>query len=768
MRRSRRCAALVTVLGSLILLATPAAAQQTVAGDVLVAWGDGPEGPHVPYVIGADGNRINVVLDPAALQALGGIGRLENRRLSISGDFLNAPTADAAGLFMGFDAQVVATAKVAADATAAARDSGTARVIVFLDASFVPEGLLPNAAAVTDQQNGIAAARAAALADIPAGEFSLRRQFDEIPIVSGDATAAGLAALEASSAVLRVMVDYPMRPLLADSAVLIGANTAWSMGFTGDRHMVAVLDTGVLKTHSFFGGRVATEACYSSAGANLVHLCPGGVDTTAVNSGMPTGCVGVSGCDHGTHVAGIAAGAAYSGTGAVTFSGVGRAARIAAIQVFTRNNSSASCGGSAPCLLAYNDDLLAGLTRVYDLRNTYKIASANMSIGGGLYSPPNCDTGNPLLAIINNLRSVGIATVVAAGNDSSRTQISYPACTSSAISVGSTTKAPESVSSFSNASTQMTMWAPGSSITSSVITSTTSFGAKSGTSMAAPHVAGAWTILKEKRPYALGDEIRNAITSTGLSITDTRTGGSVTKPRIRVPNALNAINFSTPVVQLWNSVTTGTVITLWARVQNTGTVALPANDAVWFWVDGYGYVGSTSVAGLAPGGLVWYPFNWTIPANASGAINYWARVWDGAQGGFWTGAWAGPQAINVGYPAPITQLWPPYDQGGSNTINRGDTTRLWAYVSNNRTAVLPAAGVYFNVAPTGPFPMTWVGATAINPLAPATSAWRLFNWVVPAAQPTGAHQYHAQSWYLSGTWRAWSTFYGPQAFVVSP
>jgi hypothetical protein len=734
----------------------------------MVAWGDGPEGPHIPYVIGADGGRINVVLAPAVLEALGGIGRLENRRLSMSGELVNAPSAGAAGLFMGVEAQVMAGAKVAADATAAARDSGTTRVIVFLDASFVPEGLLPDAAAVAEQQNGIAAARAAALADIPAGEFSLRRQFDAIPIVSGDATEAGLVALEASKAVLRVVVDYPLRPTLADSAPLIGANTAWSMGFTGDRHMVAILDTGVLKTHSFFGSRVVTEACYSSAGTNLVHLCPGGVDTTAVDSGMPTGCAGVSGCDHGTHVAGIAAGAAYSGTGAVTFSGVGRASRIAAIQVFTRNNSSASCGGSAPCLLAYNDDLLAGLTRVWDLRNTYKIASANMSIGGGLYSPPNCDTSNPLVGVINNLRSVGIATVVAAGNDESRTQISYPACTSSAISVGSTTKSPESVSWFSNASTQMTMWAPGSSITSSVITSTTSFGGKSGTSMAAPHVAGAWTILKEKRPYALGDEIRNAITSTGVSITDTRSGGSVVKPRIRIPNALNAINFSTPVIQLWRSTSSGSTITLWALVQNTGSVALPATDAVWFWVDGYGYVGSASVGGLGPGGSTWYSYVWTIPAGASGEINYWARVWDGAQGGFWTGAWAGPQAFDVGFPAPISQLWPPYDQTGSNTINRGDTTRLWALVRNNRAAVLPAAGVYFNAAPSGPFPLTWVGSAAINPLAAGVTEWRLLNWVVPGAQPTGPHQYYAQSWYLSGTWRAWSTFFGPQAFVVNP
>jgi hypothetical protein len=333
---------------------------------------------------------------------------------------------------------------------------------------------------------------------------------------------------------------------------------------------------------------------------------------------------------------------------------------------------------------------------------------------------------------------------------------------------GSSGATADVVSSFSNADDIMDVWAPGQWINSATITSTTSFGNAQGTSMAAPHVAGAWAILKEKRPYALGDEVRNAVVATGLAVTDTRVGGVVTKPRLRVPNALNALAFSTPVLQLWNSVSSGTTILLWARVQNTGTTALPASDAVWFWVEGYGYVGFASLGGLAPGANAWYSYNWTIPSNASGTISYWARGWDGAQGGFWTGAWAGPQAINVGYPAPISSLWPVYDAGGSAVINRGDTARLWAYVSNNRAAVLPAAGVYYNVAPTGPFPMTWVGATAINPLAPGTSQWRLFNWVVPAAQPLGAHQYHAQSWYFSGTWRAWSTFYGPQAFVVNP
>ena len=62
----------------------------------------------------------------------------------------------------------------------------------------------------------------------------------------------------------------------------------------------------------------------------------------------------------------------------------------------------------------------------------------NLSLGGGVFTSP-CDTA-PHRPIIDNLRSVGIATVIAAGNNSSTFGISEPACISSAVSVGATTK----------------------------------------------------------------------------------------------------------------------------------------------------------------------------------------------------------------------------------------------------------------------------------------------------------------------------------------
>ena len=74
---------------------------------------------------------------------------------------------------------------------------------------------------------------------------------------------------------------------------------------------------------------------------------------------------------HGTHVAGIATG--NGATGAVSFSGVAKNAKLIAIQVFSEIDSILSCGGAAPCLGAYTADIISGLERVYALARSAKL-----------------------------------------------------------------------------------------------------------------------------------------------------------------------------------------------------------------------------------------------------------------------------------------------------------------------------------------------------------------------------------------------------------
>jgi subtilisin family serine protease len=234
-------------------------------------------------------------------------------------------------------------------------------------------------------------------------------------------------------------------------------------------------------------------------------------------------------------VAGIVAGKRGQLENKAYISGVAEDANIIAIQVFSRVESS--------YIGAFDSDIIKGLERIYTLRNTYSIASVNLSLGGGYYTAP-CDD-NPAKPIIDLLRAAGIATVIASGNESYRAAIAAPACISSAISVGSTDKTDE-VSSFSNSADFLSLLAPGGygsrtnlDIMSSV-PGDVNMEFYPGTSMAAPHVAGAWAVLKEANPNATVSEVLSALQNTGVPIPDWRSGtDSRVKPRIAVNAALN-------------------------------------------------------------------------------------------------------------------------------------------------------------------------------------------------------------------------------------
>jgi subtilisin family serine protease len=138
------------------------------------------------------------------------------------------------------------------------------------------------------------------------------------------------------------------------------------------------------------------------------------------------------------------------------------------------------------------------------------IAAANMSLGGGQYTA-NCDVQQAAIkAAIDNLRSIKIATIIASGNSSYTTAMGSPACISTAVSVGSTGDGSfgattDRVSSFSNSVGFLNLLAPGQWIESSVLNG--NYDDLQGTSMAAPHVAGAWAVLKQRKPDATVTEI---------------------------------------------------------------------------------------------------------------------------------------------------------------------------------------------------------------------------------------------------------------------
>jgi subtilisin len=339
--------------------------------------------------------------------------------------------------------------------------------------------------------------------------------------------ATTLQALAKNPLVSGVSEDIPVPPTLAESTGVIGAVVASQPGYDGSGWAVAVLDTGVDKNHNFLIGKIISEACYSTTSRRYssTSLCPGGsASSTATDSGL--NCpLSTYGCEHGTHVAGIVAGKDYT-PGGPGYHGVASGAGIIAIQVFSEFTGGicTSNGLPSPCVLSYTSDQLSGLERVYELRTTFNFASANMSLGGGQYTS-NCDSDS-LKATIDNLRGADITTAISVG----------ATCDSATAGFGCTVI--DDIPSYSNIASFISLLAPGSLISSST-PGTNTFQSWLGTSMATPHVAGAWALMKQKDPGATVSTILAALQNTGAIVDDQHASGSVTgMRRINVANAL--------------------------------------------------------------------------------------------------------------------------------------------------------------------------------------------------------------------------------------
>jgi len=410
---------------------------------------------------------------------------------------------------------------VPSDFLVRARTEGSLRVIVglALPVPAEPEGRLPHRAAVARQRGAIAGAQSDVIARLTAKPHRILRRFQTIPFFAAEVSATALEALDADPRVTVIQEDLPERPSLDESTPHIEATAAWANGLDGSGQIVAVLDTGADTSHPMLAGKIQAEACFSND-----RDCPNS-QTTDFGPGAAAPCdYAPQDCFHGTHVSGIAVGNSSD------LDGVARGAGLVSIQVFSKLKGPFRCGfGNSPCAASYPSDQIAALEHVLTLSETLPIASVNMSLGGAVHSAP-CDANEQARkAAIDNLRSVGIPTVVASGNDSNANGIATPACISTAVSVGSTTST-DGVSPFSNSDTFLSLLAPGSAIESSMPGGGTDV--YSGTSMATPHVAGAWAILMQHLSSATVDEILSALQTSGVAITDGRNG--VTTSRVRV------------------------------------------------------------------------------------------------------------------------------------------------------------------------------------------------------------------------------------------
>ena len=417
---------------------------------------------------------------------------------------------------------VVAATAVAATlgamSPAAARpDAVTVRVIVSYDA-------LASAGSVTGSVDSVGTVN-----------HTMRRS----PHLVATVPAADLPRLRRAPHVRSVQVDVPQKIALDSSLAVIRADAAHHAGWTGAGTTVAILDTGVDVDHPFLGGRVVAQYCSSSpTGPDQQSLCPNrtteddnaDIDSLAACASTTSSSL----CDHGTHVAGIVAGNGTGVAGAPA-AGVAPGASLIAMQVFTRFNDRSFCG-AASCVASYPSDQLRALDRLaaLDTANpSWNIVAANLSLASGTYSAP-CDT-DPRKGAIDALLAQGVATVVAAGN-SSAAAVSNPGCISTAVTVGATTDA-DGLASFSNRGALLDLLAPGVGITSSVPDD--AWGTSSGTSMAAPHVAGALALLRQHAPNRAVTSLVDDLRSSGKPVSYSAGAVRVTTRRIDVLSAID-------------------------------------------------------------------------------------------------------------------------------------------------------------------------------------------------------------------------------------
>jgi subtilisin family serine protease len=281
------------------------------------------------------------------------------------------------------------------------------------------------------------------------------------------------------------------------------SNATWGLDRSDDRDAVLdgtyeynatgagvsayILDTGIRTSHTDFGSR-------ASVGYDAIGDGQNGQD-----------------CDgHGTHVAGTVGGATW---------GVAKEVRLVAVRVL-------DCQGSGTI-----DGVVAGVDWV--TANAQKPAVANMSLGGGTSSTLD----NAVQASIDS----GVQYAIAAGNGDflGRAQDACdtsPARVLDAMTV-SATDDTDTKASFANYGSCVDFFAPGVSITSAWIGSDDDTNTISGTSMAAPHAAGAAALYLETNTSADALTVRDALYNAS-------TKGVVTSSNTANDHLLYTLDFS--------------------------------------------------------------------------------------------------------------------------------------------------------------------------------------------------------------------------------
>ena len=256
-------------------------------------------------------------------------------------------------------------------------------------------------------------------------------------------------------------------------------NGAYNYSATGSGVNVYIIDTGVRRTHSQFGGRVVPA--FSSI----------------------SDAYGPDGCQwHGTHVAGTVGGADV---------GVAKGVTLYSVRVLDCTGNGTTSG------------VIAGIDWV--ATNRIRPAVANMSLEASFSQALN--------DAIQRAIDAGVTVVVAAGNFSTDACQFSPASVPGAITVGATSS-DDAMATYSNSGACVDLYAPGSGILSAWNSDDVAMGTATGTSMASPHVAGAAALYLQTNPSASPAEVASALASNATGGIVTGLGGGSLNRLLRV------------------------------------------------------------------------------------------------------------------------------------------------------------------------------------------------------------------------------------------
>ncbi len=330
-------------------------------------------------------------------------------------------------------------------------------------------------------------------------EFTGLLDYSQLPLSAWRLTSTrALDRLQSLPGVLRVHENGVLRPVSVSDLGFIGQPATAAGGARGDGTTIAVVDGGL-------GNQYLN---YADFGACTGENSPASTCRVVLNRQTYPGLSGMT--SHGTNVAAIAL-------------GVAPGARLAMWDVF--NGSSASFA-----------DLLAAINNAITLKSTYNIVALNLSLGDASAHPTNCTT-SAFATAVSNARSAGILTVAAAGNSGAKSGLAEPGCVPGVVSVGavydsnygsrswgapaasggvcSDATAADLVTCFSQSASYLSLLAPGSFVNAP----DASF-QHSGTSQAAPHVAGAIAVLRARYPAESLTTTLQRLQTSGVAVVD--------------------------------------------------------------------------------------------------------------------------------------------------------------------------------------------------------------------------------------------------------